>query len=168
MSMNQKITEDELKFTESRDITKVLFGVGIVALIVSFVGYFLNHEAFFLSYLVSYVFFASIALGALFFIMSQYLTRATWSLALLRIPETISANLAIWAIFLIPVLLGLSTMYEWTQSVSTVGAHSELLAHKRRFLNIPFFIIRQIIYFAVWGYLGWRLYRSSIEMDRTG
>lgn len=166
--MDQTFTKDQLEFSESKGLSKTLFSVGIVALIISFVGYFLDSEAFFFSYLTSYVFFASLALGALFFIMLQYLTRATWSLALIRIPETISSNIAIWAIFLIPVLLGLHTMYEWTQPVTSAVAHPELLAHKKRFLNIPFFLIRQAIYFTIWGFLGWRLYRTSIEMDRTG
>lgn len=168
MSMNHTLTKDELKFSESRSLTKTLFGVGIVALIISFIGYFLDSEAFFFSYLTSYVFFASLALGALFFILLQYLTRATWSLALIRIPEAISSNIFIWALFLIPVLFGLHSLYEWTQPLSSAGAHAELLAHKKRFLNIPFFIVRQVIYFTIWGFLGWRLYRISIEMDRTG
>ncbi len=164
--MSEILTTDQLEFPDVRQVTKTLFGVGAIALIISFLGYFLDNEEFFFSYLTSFVFFASIALGALFFVMLQHLTRATWSLALLRIPESIIANIAALALFIIPVFLGLHSLYEWTHAPH--GAHAELLAHKQAFLNIPFFIIRQIIYFSLWGFLGWRLYRMSLEMDRTG
>ncbi len=164
--MSESLVKDELEYPDSRGIIKTLSGIGAIALIISFIGYFLAPDAFFFSYLTSYVFWASIALGALFFVMLQHLTRSTWSLALMRIPESISANILIWALFLIPVLFGLHSLYNWTHAPA--GSHAELLAHKKAFLNTPFFIIRQIIYFTIWGFLGWRLYRISLELDRTG
>lgn len=58
-----------------------------------------------------------------------------------------------------------------TASVSTVekkARDAELLAHKRPYLNIPFFLARQIIYFSIWLLLAWRLRHNSLLQDTTG
>lgn len=164
--MSKHHTTDNLDYPSDLNLQKPLFAVGIVALIASFVGYFLDHDQFFFSYLTSFSFYSSIALGALFFVMLQHLTRSHWSVVLRRIPESISANLPIWALFIIPVLLGMHSLYHWTHADAL--AHDPVLQGKEPYLNTTFFIIRQIIYFAVWGFLGWRMHRKSVEMDKTG
>ncbi len=45
---------------------------------------------------------------------------------------------------------------------------AELLAKKQPFLNIPFFIVRQVIYFTVWLFLAWKLRRNSLLQDAAG
>lgn len=160
-----KIT-DTLEFPSDQNLTKALFGVGIVGLLASGVGYFLNHEQFFFSYLVSFTFFSSIALGSLFFVMLQHLTRSEWSVVLRRIPEAISSNLYIWALFLIPVLLGMHSLFHWTHEEAI--AHDPVLQGKVPYLNIPFYVVRQVIYFSIWSFLGYRLYKNSVKMDETG
>lgn len=159
-----KIT-DNLEFPSDLNITRSLFGVGIVGLLATGVGYFLEHEQFFFSYLVSFAFFSSIALASLFFVMLQHVTRSQWSAALRRIPETFSSNIYIWALFIIPILLGMHSLYHWTHPEAV--AHDPVLQGKSPFLNIPFFLIRQLIYFSLWGFLGYKLYNTSIEMDKT-
>lgn len=164
--MSEHHTTDTLDYPSDLNVKKPLFAVGIVALIISFVGYFLDHSQFFFSYLTSFAFFSSIALAALFFVMLQHLTRSEWSVALRRIPESISANIPVWAIFIIPVLLGMHSLYHWSHAEAV--AHDPVLQGKAPYLNTTFFIIRQIIYFAIWGFLGWRMHRKSVEMDETG
>ena len=160
-----KIT-DTLEFPSDKNLTKALFGVGIVGLVASGVGYFLNHDQFFFSYLVSFTFFSSLALGSLFFVMLQHVTRSEWSVVLRRIPEAISSNLYIWAIFLIPVLLGLHSLFHWTHADAV--AEDPVLQGKVPYLNVPFYIVRQVIYFGIWSFLGYRLYKNSVKMDETG
>ncbi|NGP88254.1 hypothetical protein [Fodinibius halophilus] len=160
-----KIT-DTLEFPSDLNITKSLFGVGIVGLLATGVGYFLQHDQFFFSYLVSFSFFSSIALASLFFVMLQHLTRSHWSTAIRRIPEAISSNLWIWAIFIIPVLLGMHSLYHWTHADAV--AHDPVMKGKVPYLNTSFFIIRQFIYFALWSFLGYRMYSKSVEMDESG
>src|SRR5699024_8521990 len=121
---------------------------------------------FFFSYLTSFAFFTSLALAALFFVMLQHLTRSHWSVALRRIPESMTANIAIWAVFIIPVLFGIHSLYHWSHAEAI--AHDPVLQGKEPYLNTTFFIIRQVIYFTLWSFLGWRMYRKSVEMDETG
>jgi hypothetical protein len=43
------------------------------------------------------------------------------------------------------------------------------LTHKKRpYLNAPFFLIRWIAYFALWGWLARYMWKSSIRQDQTG
>jgi hypothetical protein len=164
MATSPKLT-DSVKFPAEMDITKTLFGVGITGLIASGVGFFLNHEQFFFSYLTSYTFFTSFALAALCLVMVHHSTRSSWGTVLLRIPETFSSNIWIWALFFIPILLGMGTLYSWTDPAYVAG--DPIMEGKVPYLNEPFFIIRQIIYFGVWGWLGYRLHKASVEMDLT-
>jgi len=160
-----KIT-DSLEFPADLNITKTLFGVGIVGLLATGVGYFLEHDQFFFSYLVSFTFFSSIALASLFFVMLQHLTRSEWSAVLRRIPEAISSNIWIWGLFIIPVLLGMHSLYHWTHADAV--ASDPVLQGKVPYLNTPFFIVRQFIYFGLWSFLGYQMYNKSVEMDNTG
>lgn len=162
---NPKIT-DSLKFPSDLKITQSLFGVGVVALLISGVGYFLQEQQFFFSYLLSFAFFSSIALGSLFFVILQHLTRSEWSVVLRRIPETISSNIWIWGLFIIPILLGVHELFTWTSAEKL--AEDPVLQHKSYYLNIPFYVIRQFIYFGIWGFLGYFLYNNSVKMDKTG
>jgi hypothetical protein len=164
--MSEHHPTDTLDYPADMNLKKPLFAVGIVALIASFVGYFLDHEQFFFSYLTSFSFFSSIALGALFFVMLQHLTRSHWSVVLRRIPESITANIWIWAFFIIPIFFGIHSLYHWSHADAL--AHDPVLLGKEPYLNSTFFIIRQIIYFAIWGFLGWQMHNKSVEMDKTG
>lgn len=160
-----KIT-DTLEFPDDLNVTKSLFGVGVVGLLATGVGYFLDHDQFFFSYLVNFSFFSSIALASLFFVMIQHLTRSQWSTVLRRIPETFSSNLWVWGLFFIPLFLGMHSLFHWTHADAV--AADPVMEGKVPYLNTPFFIIRQFIYFGIWGFLGYRLYNNSVKMDETG
>jgi len=166
MATSSPKISDSLRFPESLEITKTLYGIGIVGLIASGVGYFLNAEQFFFSYLTSFTYFTSFALAALILLMIHHITRSEWGVVIRRIPEAFSSNIWIWAIFIIPVLLGMHSLYHWTHTEDVLA--DPILKGKMAYLNEPFFVIRQVLYFAIWGFLGYRLHKISIEMDRTG
>ena len=73
-----------------------------------------NPKQFFFSWLVSFLFFLSLALGALFFVLIQYASQGGWGMVLRRIGETIFATLPVMAVLFIPLLLGLHDLYPWT------------------------------------------------------
>jgi hypothetical protein len=159
-------------FPQGLDYSRNLFIAGGIGLVATAAGYFLDHDQFFFSYLTSFAYFTTIALGALFFVMLQHITRSKWSVVLRRLPETVAANIWPWTIFFIPVLLGMHTLYHhWTNPevyVEGSDAFDPILFAKKGYLNETFFYIRQAIYFLVWGYLGHRLYKVSTDMDKSG
>ena len=63
--------------------------VGIAGLVLSLIGYFVDAHQFFFSYLTAFAFWCTVGLGGLFFVMTHYLTNATWSVVLRRLAENI-------------------------------------------------------------------------------
>ena len=164
--MSKTTITDSLEFPSDLNITKPLFGIGIVGLIATGIGYFFNHDQFFFSYLTSFAFYTSIGLGALILLMVHHLTRSQWGTVIRRIPEAMSSNIWIWALFFIPILFGMHSLYHWTHADAV--AADPVMEGKVPYLNTPFFIVRQFIYFGIWGFLGYKLYNSSVEQDETG
>jgi len=170
---------------------------GIVGLIVSLLlGYFIDpsFRRFFFTYLVSFCFFLTITLGALFFVLIQHLTRAGWSVSVRRVAEALAAMtpvlLGLSAPILISVVLERGDLYRWAQPIPQAveqfaqdeaapqvqehpSAHGvqppdELTLAKRSWLNPWFFIARVLFYFVVWSLLGQWYWRQSWKQDITG
>jgi hypothetical protein len=125
-----------------------------------------NPKQFFFSWLVSFLFFLSLALGGLFFVLIQYATQGGWGIVLRRIGETVFALLPVMAVLFLPLLLGLRDLYSW--AVPGAAEHDALLRWKAPYLNVPFFLIRAVIYFAVWSFMALLYYRGSRGQDVTG
>lgn len=165
MSHKPTIT-DSITFPADSKIPRALFGIGAIGLIASLVGYFIDDTQFYYSYLVSFVFFTGIGLAALLMVMLHHITRSSWGVVVRRISETFASNFMIWGIFVIPVLLGIHNLYHWSHEDAV--AADKILQAKSAYLNTTFFVIRQVIYFIIWGYLGYKLHKASVEMDATG
>ncbi len=125
-----------------------------------------NPKQFFYSWLVSFLFFLSLALGALFFVLIQYAAQGGWGIVLRRIGETTFATLPVMAALFIPVLLGLRELYSWT--VPGAAEHDALLRWKAPYLNVPFFLIRAAVYFGAWSFIALSYYHVSRRQDSTG
>jgi len=80
------------------------------------------------TYLVSFAFFLSISLGALFFVLLQHCTRAGWSVVVRRVAEATAANVWVMAVLAVPVILGMDHLYRWADAGA--AAHEALLAAK--------------------------------------
>ena len=125
-----------------------------------------NPKQFFFSWLVSFLFFLSLALGGLFFVLIQYAAQGGWGIVVRRIGETIFATLPAMAVLFLPLLLGLRDLYSWT--VPGAAEHDALLRWKAPYLNVPFFLIRAGVYFASWSFIALLYYRGSRGQDITG
>jgi len=122
------------------------------------------------SYLVNYCFFLSLSLGGLFFVLTQHVTRAGWSVAVRRLAEILAANM-FWltVLFLpvvVPVLLGNSALYPWNDTAAIAG--DDLLRLKEPYLNPAFFGVRCLIYFLAWWYLSRYYLSRSVRQDASG
>src|SRR5688572_13755503 len=65
-----------------------------------------NPKQFFFSWLVSCLFFLSLALGGLFFVLIQYAAQGGWGVVLRRIGETIFSTIPLMAVLFVPLLFG--------------------------------------------------------------
>ncbi len=82
-----------------------------------------------------------------------------------RVLEAAIQTLPLMALLFIPLFFGLSDLYPWART--EVVAADPLLQQKAAYLNIPFFIARAVVYFAVWIVLGRLLVTWSLQQDRT-
>ena len=125
-----------------------------------------NPKQFFFSYLVSFLFFLSLGLGALFFVLIQYASQGGWGIVVRRIGETIFATVPVMAALFVPLLFGLRDLYSWT--VPGAADHDALLRWKAPFLNVPFFLTRAAVYFGCWSFIALVYYRLSRRQDSSG
>ncbi len=141
---------------------RTAFGVGAAALGLCAAGAILNPAQFLRSYLVAFLFWMAIALGSAALVMLHYLVGGRWGFVIRRLLEAATRTLPAMAVLMLPLLLGIRSLYHWTHPEG-----DRLLEHKALYLNIPFFLVRAAIYFSVWILLTRRLTRLSLEQDRT-
>ncbi|MBI3019546.1 MAG: hypothetical protein HYY61_06635, partial [Deltaproteobacteria bacterium] len=116
------------------------------------------------NYLLAFTFLMSLGLGGLFFSMLQHATGAGWSVVVRRIPESLSHFLPWGFLLILPIVFGLDFLYEWSRH----KLHDPILSHKAMYLNEPFFILRNILYFSIWTLLYKKIIRASIAQDHHG
>jgi hypothetical protein len=151
---------------------RVALIAGAVGLVLCLLGWILQPAAFFRSYLWAYLFFLGIALGCLVLDMLQFLTGGAWGLVLRRLLEAVSRTLPVLALLFLPLVLGfflpthggLRGMYIWADPAVVSQDHA--LQHKAPYLNVPFFIIRAVIYFGIWLTVMYFVNRWSAAEDR--
>ena len=122
---------------------------------------------FFFSYLLSFSYLLTLALGALFFVILQHLTRAGWSVVVRRWAESIAAVMPALALLALPIVaFGLHDLYHWTHAEAV--AADQLLQAKQAYLNVPFFVLRLAVYFSIWILLSSFFLSRSLAQDKDG
>lgn len=143
--------------------------VGAVSLVAALVMALGNHDKVEIlqwSFHTSYMYFLSMALGCLFFVLVQFATRAGWSVVVRRFAETYAATLPLFAALFIPMLFGFHSLFHhWT---SEEAKSDPILQAKAAYLNEEFFTIRGFIYVIIWSVLGVYYYKNSTKQDETG
>jgi hypothetical protein len=125
-----------------------------------------NPKQFFFSWLVSFLFFLSLALGGLFFVLIQYASQGGWGIVVRRIGETVFATIPVMAVLFIPILFGMQNLFEWAHPGA--AEHDALLRWKEPYLNVTFFWIRAVIFFVIWSGIALMYYQGSRSQDVTG
>jgi len=119
------------------------------------------------AYLVAYVSCLAVVLGTLALVMIARVTGATWFVVLRRLAEEVVATLPAFAVLVLPILLGVHVLYPWAaHAPSPAPDVREAIVAKGAYLNVPFFVIRSIVYLATWIALGEALRRTSLAQDR--
>jgi len=140
-----------------------LVGIGVLSLVA---GYFVDKKQVFHSYLVSYFYFSSLALGGLFFTALQHATSAGWSITVRRISESFSTFMPAVLAGGIIVILGGHSLFEWTHL--DVVAADPILKGKQAYLNMTFFIIRVVLFAGGWILFSKKIVGLSLARDNDG
>ena len=138
---------------------------GVIGLALCAIGAFLNTTQFFRSYLVAFIFVSGIAIGSLGVLMIQFLTGGAWGVLIRRCLESATRTFPLLAIAFIPIALGMRNLYIWTDH--NLVAHDHVLHAKAPYLNVTFFLLRTVFYFAIWIIISTLLNRWSKQHEET-
>jgi hypothetical protein len=109
----------------------------------------------------------SIAVGALTLVMIGRLTSARWLVVVRRPAEAIAAVMPLFALLVLPLLLGRSALYPWAQPLAALAPHVRMAVEKKEaWLSTPLFVVRTVLYLVCWIVPSELLWRWSIADDR--
>ena len=151
-------------------IVGIIFSIG--ALILAFV----HPEEFYRAYLLGFMCWLGISLGSMAIVMIRHLTGGGWGMVIRRVLGAAMRTLPGLVILFIPLVICVlqHRMYPWAiwtvspDAVQEPHIHEHLAKHGfilRSYLNSSGFIIRAIIYFAIWNLLSFLLSHWSKQTD---
>ncbi len=164
-------------FTQkNKTITFVMMAVGLISVIAAFATH--SHQAW-SNLLHNTFYFMAIALAATFFLSVQYAAEVGWSVVLKRILEAMTTFLPFAAALMLVVFFGNYIaahngghyLYHWLHEELFDPASAEydaIIAGKAGYLNLPFFTIRMLAYFAIWIGCAHMLRKYSRQEDIEG
>jgi hypothetical protein len=140
--------------------------IGGLGLIVSLVLRSGAPKQFAFSWLVAFLFFLSLALGALFFVLIHFATQAGWGIVVRRLAENTMGTLPLFALLFVPVTLGMMELFPWIHGIAEGKDH--VLTGKAPYLNPSFFVGRAVTFFACWAAIALYYVRGSRSQDASG
>lgn len=135
--------------------------IGVAALMAcALIGLWGDPKQTMLSWLFAFFFFTGLSVGSLALLMTHSLTGGAWGYCI-RAPLLAAARLLpLMAVAAIPVLVEMRVLYPWTAAAPTAQAQAQSW-----YLADTFFIVRTVVYFAVW--IGWLIAFTRNMDDRV-
>jgi hypothetical protein len=161
--MNEKVVAP---YEGGGRVLRVALTVGLVGLVATGIGMAFEPRQTLFSYLVSLVYWLGLCLGALFLLTIFHASNAKWPVVVRRMLERMAECCAVFALLFLPVLFGIKQLFLWTHE-GLPAQLDHLLDEKRFYLNVPFFLVRAVVYFAIWIAVSWALSRWSRRQDEV-
>jgi len=118
------------------------------------------------------LFFLGLSIIGVFFFAIQYAAHAGWSAGIKRVPEAFGSFLPVAAVLMLAVfLIGNHTIFHWTDSSlydKSSPNYDEIIAGKQAFLNLPFYLIRMVVFLGGWIAFYYALRKQSLLEDIEG
>lgn len=157
-------------------LSLVGIAVGVIAIVIGLMSsdHIMVERTYANLLLMGYYFTCVCAAGA-FFVALQMVTQSGWSAGLIRIPQAMASILPIAALILLLIVgLGLTThnLYHHWHADGLTDPNSpnfdKLVAGKSTFLNVPGFLIRQVIFMGTYSIFAVILAKLSYKEDLEG
>jgi hypothetical protein len=129
------------------------------------VGLLIDPKTMLASYLAAWIAASAVPVGAIAVLFTSFLVRAGWTRDLHEPLTAAALTIPVAAVLFIPVLVGMAWIYPW------VSDPNSLPAFKAAYLTPWFFVLRAVLYFAIWTALAvWAAlaYRNEAAMMRAG
>jgi hypothetical protein len=150
-------------------------GAGIAGLVACGICFFVYRDQyadhFFHSYLIAFLFVLGLSLGSLGLLMLQHLTGGHWGIMTRRPLESATRVLPVVAILFLPIaILGMNHLYSYSPPhkgwLGAPGTGEDALSEMQKsYLTKNGFLIRAVVYFAIWLLLVFIFNRWSKEQD---
>jgi len=154
--------------------------LGVVGLAATAAGGALDARRALYAYLAAFVYWAGIALAAMVFLMANEAANSKWYIVVRRLLEALPTAITVLAVLFLPIALGAGLIFPWVDPHAAghaplqPWAHGEgklaihLWEHRRPWMNLPFFLFRAGLYFAIWLAVAALMRRWSLAQDGSG
>jgi hypothetical protein len=143
--------------------------VGLAFAVIAGIGAFLQPDEFFRAYLIGFMAWLGVTLGSMAILMLRHLTKGAWGMVIRRILGAAMRCSPLMALLFVPLLFGIHRLYIWARPLDAI-ADKHLREHlqeiTKSYLNVNGFVVRAVIYFAIWNLLSYFLTKWSAEQDR--
>lgn len=145
-------------------VSLALVAVGLVA----FVGALLTdpHQAW-ISYVSNWLFFTSVAMGSVTFVVATTIVKARWNWSVKRVGVAFAAYLPFAFLTLLPMLTLGEEYFPWIAKME----YDPIVQAKQAYLNLPFLIARNLVGAAVlFGlalYVAYLMVRPDLDLTRA-
>lgn len=130
----------------------------IVAMAVCLLGVVIDLRSFLQAWLVATLTWGMLPLGAVAVLLIHGLTGGAWGAESRYLWQALASTTHLFLLAMLVPLFGMSWLMPWTAPVETLP---EVVRHKLLYLNVPFFIVRNLLYALIWGGLAWWLCQPS-------
>lgn len=135
-----------------------------------------HHNRPWTAFFIAAFMFTGIAAITMFFLAIQHVAQAGWSVILTRIMEAMTAFLPYGTVLMLAVLLGsafhMNHLYHWMNDAEALDFNSlhfdAYMKTKAEWLNVPFWLVRSVIYLVGWTLFAYWLRAKSKKLDQTG
>ena len=147
--------------------------VGVVFALGSVFLAFLRPDEFYRGYLLGFMCWLGVSLGCMAIVMIRHLTGGGWGTVIRRILGAAMRTIPLLSILFIPMIIAVwqHRVYPWIMPLDAIQdphIREHLEKHsfiKQSYLNFSGYLIRAVIYFAIWNVLSFLLSRWSKQTD---
>jgi len=156
-----------------KTLAQRLMIAGIAFAVIAMVLALWRPDEFYRGYLLAFMDWLGVALGSMAIIMIRHLTGGGWGVVIRRVQGAAMRTLPLLTVLFIPILIAVAQgrVYPWAmplESLSNEHIREHLTKHSfvtASYLNFHGFLVRAIIYFAIWNVLSFLLSKWSKEGD---
>jgi hypothetical protein len=113
--------------------------------------------------LMGFVFWVGLSVGGLGLLLIDHMAGGSWGAVVRRPLEAMVSALPIALLFFLPIAFFIPQLYPWADA-AYVEAH-KLVAWKSGYLDATWYVLRSVLYFALWLLAAWIYLRGAREQD---
>lgn len=154
------------QFKPSSTLKTLVMAMAVIGTLGTAAMIFVNPERGWAGYLTAFFFFSCLSLGGLFFAVLNHIAKAGWSVTIRRSAEALTAFIPVILLGGLILVAGVKHLYPWSNA--EVLAKTPMVAAKTAYLNIPFLIIRLLVFTVGTFLFAKAIVGHSLAQDKDG